>query len=102
VGKTIWNKEVIIKAINNIVTKMDEAFALLVLENSYEVWFQEEKACHDRTMIPTEQKKNLKYTEKLNRARKHEDWEQGGILAFNQLTDKSDWDHTNNATFNED
>ena len=85
--------------ISNIATISDEAFALVLLENNYEVWvdMQTRGVTKGSSVDP-------KYTNGGNsvgngRSRKYKGWSDEGIERYNELFDRVKKDRENNTFF---
>jgi hypothetical protein len=98
VGSVSFRNKVAVQQVSSFVTIGDEAFALLVLENSEERWF-------DMSLTNnTKSKMRNKYTDggtctKTGRSRTYKGWSNAGLNRFNELFRKvkADRDRTNNS-----
>jgi len=85
-GKKTWKVQKKKKKISrSCVTVSDEAFALLLLVNSWEKfeYMAENPQCDTKAMLPA-----TKFTEKKGRNKKMQGWCHSGIATFNQLCGK--------------
>ncbi len=111
VGKVAWKKNRCIKPIGQIATVSDEAFALLVLENIWEIWSEvpmeewletrehskrkssvgvaAEENCNENQKTPPHEKTKKvragKYTGNYIGAGKFRGWNAAGIRRYNEL-----------------
>ena len=76
---------------DNMLSRSSEAFALLALENSWEVWttYHAEVVGRNKEDIATMVKPDGKYTRGKGRsAKKHKGWSNEGKLRYNELLQK--------------
>ena len=83
VGKNVWDKLVDQTIVSKIATATDEAWALLVMENSWDLWKQMADAPDGR--VEEKERMETKWTQAGNSARKNEGWGDKGIPRFNKL-----------------
>jgi hypothetical protein len=83
-GKKEWKKDKYSCKISAAVSISDEAFALLLLSNSWEVFF-EYALGNCEAGQKDEQKVKPKYTGKRGGSRRFEGWTRDGIAAYNRL-----------------
>ena len=76
VGKSIWAAQCCSKAPSKITTTSDEAFAHLLLENSWDAWVAEEEGGEHVHCI---------WTEDSLAARKYCGWSEEGLERMNEL-----------------
>ena len=79
VGQEVWKCRSHTHMISQIATKSDEAFALFLLENSWEVWMAL-AASEDKIPLP-------KYSTRGPGTKKFQGWTESGIKRFNELFD---------------
>jgi len=88
------------KDLSNIASATDEAWVLLVLENSWELWNQ--MADYDKRddRLAKEDRKRTKWTSSATAAARYEGWGDYGIHAYNEFVRKVREDRsTNGKTF---
>jgi superfamily I DNA/RNA helicase len=87
VGRNVWKRDSPKTDVSELATVSDEAFAILLLENSYDLWSQmaRQKEAEKAKKEFTEQAKIAKYT--LNGAgiKKNKGWRKEGLERFNQI-----------------
>ena len=88
VGKTQWSKEIYDKEISKIASVTDEAWALLLLENSWDLWNQIAKHEISGEPLPKEDCKKTKWTLGAISAGKYEGWGQESIPKYNDWVRK--------------
>jgi hypothetical protein len=89
VGESVWSKNCTKKLVSEFVTKSDEAFALVTIENHYDRWSymyaQKDKTDKDRT-APYALYTNCGNTKGGNGTnRKYDGWSREGLDRFNKL-----------------
>jgi hypothetical protein len=82
-GKKEWKKDKFGTKISDAVSVSNEAFALLLLSNSWEVF--EEHAMSKNEGRQKETKTRPKYTGKMGGSRRFEGWTRDGIETYNTL-----------------
>jgi hypothetical protein len=89
VGDAIWKKTASKKLISAFVTKSDEAFALLTIENQYERWSymyeNHDNADKERNAPPALYTNSGKIAGGRGTNRKHDGWSRDGLDRFNML-----------------
>ena len=85
VGKAIWKEKSDTMKMSKVATVSDEAFALLILENSYELW--DDLAQHDGEAGYKSQLKTL-YTKNGAGTKKYQGWAPEGITRFRALVEE--------------
>ena len=85
VGRDIWKRLSHNRVIGDISTVSDEAFALFLLENGWDVWkaLADGGTGHKRAQLPT-----TKYSLRGPGTKKFQGWTEQGITRFNELFDK--------------
>ena len=76
VGKNLWKSKSAGFTISKIATVSDEAFALLLLVNSWDLWTETDA---------TATTKQSKYTRNGAGTKKNEGWTRDGLVRFNEL-----------------
>lgn len=85
VGKKYWDKRVDSVCMSRVATDTDEAWALLVMENSWEAWKQ--LAGSPNGKLPEDAvRKRTKWTNTGSQQSRSEGWGERGIGRFNELT----------------
>ena len=80
VGKHVWRNKSWNTKMSELVTVSDEAFALLLLENSWDSWLHlASKEEHDETVV------KLLYTVNGAGTRKNHGWKKEGLLRYVEL-----------------
>ena len=99
IGKTRWAKEVYTTEVSKIASPNDEAWALLVLENSWELWHQ--IADHEMRgeVLPKIQCKKTRWTSGAISASKYEGWGSEGMERYNNLVQMVRDDRNRNRQF---
>jgi hypothetical protein len=84
VGRDVWKRLSPTHTVSQIATVSDEAFALLLLENSWEMW----------VAVATEQRDvpSPKYSMRGPGTKKYQGWTEEGIARFNELFDEVEED----------
>jgi hypothetical protein len=80
VGKTSWKSKGHSVLMSNIATVSDEAFAVILLENSYELW--KDMAGHGDDYVS---KVETRYTKNGAGTKKYQGWVDEGLRRFNDL-----------------
>jgi hypothetical protein len=88
VGREVWKKRCHTNAIEEFVTVSDEAFALFLLENSWDVWIA---TSAKETEIP-----ETRYSQRGPGIKKYGGWTEEGIERFNKLYDIVEEDRAHN------
>jgi hypothetical protein len=83
-GKKEWKKDKYSSKVSEAVTVSDEAFALLLLDNSWDV-FQEHASQGGREENKTKIITKPKYTGKRGGSKRFEGWSREGIVMYNTL-----------------
>ena len=86
VGKKLWDKSMGVKHMSGIATTTDEAWALLVLENSWDVWKQQARSPNGK--VELKERRSTKWTNTSSLASRSEGWGQKGMRRFNELVRK--------------
>jgi hypothetical protein len=86
-GKKEWKKDKLSCKVSKAVTVSDEAFALLLLSNSWEV-FEEYATNEKNNNFKRDIKAKAKYTSKRGGSRRFEGWTQEGIALYNKLSQR--------------
>ena len=84
-GKKEWKKDKWSCKISNVVSVSDEAFALLLLSNSWEVFKEYAVVKASQEMSGTKLVAKPKYTSKRGGSRRFEGWTRAGIAEYNTL-----------------
>jgi len=82
VGKTKWKTEGHLLRMSEMATVSDEAFALILLENSYDYWEDMAMHCGDKSYVS---KVQAKYTKNGAGTKKFQGWVEEGLVRFNNL-----------------
>jgi hypothetical protein len=89
VGKTKWNKLTPHKLVSKVATPGDEAFAIVVLENSLHVWLTTANTGNKKNGTNDGDKENkpipTRYTLSGSGTRKNRGWSDDGYLRFHEL-----------------
>jgi hypothetical protein len=104
-GKKAWKTKRATETMTSATTKTDEAFALLLLENNYEIWRHSVATTSDDGDYATETADlKPKYTsgKKAGGSRRHEGWSEAGIERFNELTELVRKDRSDNKYWDKD
>jgi len=99
IGKMEWSKEVYSKEISKIATPTDEAWALLLLENSWDLWHQMAEYELKAEKLPKELRVKTKWTSTAISAVKYEGWGEDGIPRYNELVKKVREDRGQHKSF---
>ncbi len=93
VGKNVWKAKCAGFAVSNIATISDEAFALVLLVNSWDVWSDTTNSGDSKT----------RFTRNGAGTKKNEGWTQEGLEQFNQIARmvRTDRKTTNRKKFEE-
>ena len=83
VGRARWDKVVACKFVSKMSTGTDEAWGLILLENSWELWEQMANAPGGKVMA--KDRKATIWTNLEGRPKKNEGWGDKGIPRFNEL-----------------
>ena len=83
VGRAKWDKVVTCKLVSKMSTSTDEAWGLILLENSWDLWKQMAEA-PDGKVLPKD-REATKWTNTDGHAKKNEGWGDKGIPRFNVL-----------------
>ena len=83
VGRAKWDKVVAGKLVSKMSTGTDEAWGLLLLENSWDLWEQMADAPSGKVM--PKDRKATKWTNLEGKPKKNEGWGDKGIPRFNEL-----------------
>jgi hypothetical protein len=91
VRKSVWKRQAGSSALSSFVTCTDEAFAMLVLENSWDIWVdryekKENEESLDEDVISTK-KLTQKYTNNGGIGKRYGGWDHNGFSRFNELYD---------------
>ena len=101
VGRMAWDNQKHSQLVSEIASPTDEAWVLLLLENSWEVWMQMAK--HSNYKIPeNEERKQPKYTKGTTSTGRNEGWSKQAILQFNELCALVIQDRKENTTFDQE
>ncbi len=89
VGRDVWKRRSSTHTVGQIATISDEAFALFLLENSWDTWV---KLATDKepTNVPSP-----KYSTRGPGTKKFQGWSETGIVRFNELFDDVEEDREN-------
>ena len=99
IGKMAWSKDVYSKEISKIATPTDKAWALLLLENSWDLWHQMAEYELKAETLPKEQRVKTKWTSTAISAGKYEGWGDDGIPRYNELVKKVREDREQHKSF---
>ena len=83
VGRSMWDKLVDRVGVSKFATATDEAWAIVVMENSWDLWKQMAESTDGK--VKDTERAGTKYTAKTRAARKNEGWGSKGIPRFNAL-----------------
>ena len=86
-GRNLWKKRWTVETVSQIATVSDEAFALLLLENSWKKWTAEgrnEEDGEDENSVDTEGNQT-RWTKNGRSAVMYKGWSREGIERFNEL-----------------
>ena len=83
VGRAKWDKVVTCKLVSKMSTGTDEAWGLIVLENSWNLWKQMAHAPNGK--VGPKDRKATKWTNLEGTSKKNEGWGDKGIPRFNEL-----------------
>ena len=86
VGKKHYGKKKSVVCMSEIATETDEAWALLVLENSWEAWRQQAES--PTGIVELKDRKQTVWTNTSSLASRSEGWGEKGIKRFNELMRK--------------
>ena len=84
VGRKFWDKRVASICVSEIATDTDEAWALLVMENSWDTW-KEQAFLETGKYEKGQEREPTKWTNTSSRASRSEGWGEAGIKRFNQI-----------------
>ena len=85
VGDSVWRGNHLHKPLGDFVTPSDEAFALLLIENSYERWIDMWENDNKKTSDVPAKYTNAGVSNKDGRTRKYCGWSKPGVTRFNEL-----------------
>jgi len=93
VGRTVWKRDTVLKPVRKIATCSDEAFAILLIENSFDAWMKqaEEKITPNGHIgiNPIDQGNyqsgKTKYTANGAGTKKDKGWSEEGLIRYNEL-----------------
>jgi len=88
VGRSKWCAESYHKELSQIATATDEAWVLLVLENSWDLWKQMAEWESRKEVLPKEERKATKWTAGATSAVRYEGWGAAGLQAYNEIVDQ--------------
>jgi hypothetical protein len=100
VGRTRWDKHVEVVRVSKIATTCDEAWGLLLLENSWDLWNQ--MAADRLGLVEPSDRLPTKWTHTTGTARRNEGWGDKGIPRFNELIGMIKADRAKNQEVEED
>ena len=83
VGRAKWDKVVACKLVSKMTTSTDEAWGLILLENSWDLWEQMANVPSGKVM--PKERKATKWTNLEGTPKKNEGWGDKGIPRFNEL-----------------
>lgn len=101
VGKTIWDKERAVKEILKIASATDEAWGLLLLENSWDLWKKMAESEDAGEKLDKKNRPSTKWTSTAMSAGKYEGWGDDGIPRYNTLVKAAKEDRAKNSKFDE-
>lgn len=99
IGLSTWTKEVFSTEISKMASPSDEAWALLLLENSWDLWHQMAEYEEKGEKLATELRKKTKYTSTAGTSNKYEGWGDEGIPAYNKYVQMVREDREKNKEF---
>jgi hypothetical protein len=91
VGRDVWKRRSATHDVSDIATASDEAFALFLIDNSWEVWKAEIEAS-DAAQVP-----HPKYSVRGPGTKKFQGWTDEGIKKFNEYYDEVEADRAKDA-----
>lgn len=98
VGRALWDKEVCLKEIIKIASATDEAWGLLLLENSWDLW-KWMAECGEGDKLPKNDRPSTKWTSCAGSAGKYEGWGDEGVPRYNELVKAAKEDRSKNTLF---
>lgn len=102
VGKTLWDKESALVEISKIASATDEAWGLLLLENSWDLWKAmavRQESGEATVKLSKEERPVTKWTSSAGAAGRYEGWGEEGIPRYNELVKKARADRIKNGAF---
>jgi hypothetical protein len=89
VGRNKWKKTRHLNVVSTLATVSDEAFALLLLKNSWDMWIEMAELDSKKGGEPTEKRmKTTKWTQSGAGTIKYGGWKEEGLKQFNILAKK--------------
>jgi len=92
VGRTVWKRDTVLKPVRKIATCSDEAFAILLIENSFDAWIKQAEKITPTGHIgvpPIDvgnyQSGKTRYTANGAGTKKDKGWSEEGLKRYNEL-----------------
>ena len=92
IGKNVWRHKCYTQLLSEYVSVSDEAFALLLLENSWEMWKHQAEQDENKTTVF-----KTKYTVHSAGTKKNHGWTREGLMRFIALVEEVKKDRNKNG-----